>query len=46
MPLLYKFVLKQGEPLGSSTKGIIEPIQAIGNRGFAGLGWSHTHQAK
>ncbi|XP_039124968.1 uncharacterized protein LOC120261238 isoform X3 [Dioscorea cayenensis subsp. rotundata] len=36
---------KEGEALGSSTKGIIEPIQAIGNRGFAGLGWSHTHRA-
>ncbi|KAM0944197.1 putative G-patch domain, OCRE domain-containing protein [Dioscorea sansibarensis] len=36
---------KEGEALGSSTKGIIEPVKAVGNRGFAGLGWTHTHQA-
>ncbi|KAJ0989030.1 hypothetical protein J5N97_007386 [Dioscorea zingiberensis] len=35
---------KEGEALGSSTKGILEPVQAIGNRGFAGLGWSHPQR--
>ncbi|KAI4343720.1 hypothetical protein L6164_011036 [Bauhinia variegata] len=31
---------KEGEGLGSSTKGLVEPIQAVGNIGNAGLGWS------
>ncbi|KAK0587170.1 hypothetical protein LWI29_018608 [Acer saccharum] len=30
---------KEGEALGSTTKGLVEPIQAIGNIGSAGLGW-------
>jgi len=30
----------QGEGLGSSTKGLVEPIQPVGNVGTAGLGWS------
>ncbi|KAL5577686.1 hypothetical protein UlMin_019385 [Ulmus minor] len=30
---------KQGEALGKSTKGLVEPIQAEGNIGNAGLGW-------
>lgn len=29
----------QGEALGKSQKGLIEPIQAEGNVGNAGLGW-------
>ncbi|XP_054807291.1 uncharacterized protein LOC129309659 [Prosopis cineraria] len=32
---------KEGERLGSSTKGLLEPIQPVGNIGNAGLGWSH-----
>ncbi|KAK1564973.1 hypothetical protein Q3G72_016044 [Acer saccharum] len=32
---------KEGEALGSTTKGLVEPIQAIGNIGSAGLGWPH-----
>lgn len=30
---------KEGESLGSSTKGLVEPLEAIGNIGNAGLGW-------
>ncbi|XP_021900877.1 uncharacterized protein LOC110816846 isoform X7 [Carica papaya] len=30
---------KEGEGLGKTTKGLVEPIQAIGNEGNAGLGW-------
>ncbi|KAL5544616.1 hypothetical protein UlMin_008400 [Ulmus minor] len=30
---------KQGEALGKTTKGLVEPIQAEGNIGNAGLGW-------
>ncbi|CAJ2644556.1 uncharacterized protein LOC123898595 isoform X2 [Trifolium pratense] len=30
---------KEGEGLGSSTKGMVDPIQAVGNIGSAGLGW-------
>ncbi|KAJ8753625.1 hypothetical protein K2173_022866 [Erythroxylum novogranatense] len=30
---------KEGEALGNSKKGLIEPIHAIGNIGNAGLGW-------
>ncbi|XP_027190838.1 uncharacterized protein [Cicer arietinum] len=30
---------KEGEGLGSSTKGLVEPIQPSGNTGSAGLGW-------
>ncbi|XP_008464536.2 uncharacterized protein LOC103502387 isoform X3 [Cucumis melo] len=30
---------KEGEGLGNSTKGVVEPLQAIGNVGNAGLGW-------
>ncbi|KAL2340935.1 hypothetical protein Fmac_008875 [Flemingia macrophylla] len=31
---------KEGEGLGSSTKGLVEPIQPVGNAGTAGLGWT------
>ncbi|CAK8566737.1 unnamed protein product [Lathyrus sativus] len=30
---------KDGEGLGNSTKGMVEPIQPVGNTGSAGLGW-------
>ncbi|KAJ3700695.1 hypothetical protein LUZ61_004400 [Rhynchospora tenuis] len=33
---------KQGEALGGSRKGILEPLQAIGNLGTTGLGWKHN----
>lgn len=29
----------QGEALGRATKGLLEPIQPVGNVGSAGLGW-------
>ncbi|XP_060204587.1 uncharacterized protein LOC132632613 [Lycium barbarum] len=31
---------KEGETLGCSNKGLIEPLQATGNKGSAGLGWN------
>ncbi|KAK9069904.1 hypothetical protein SSX86_010300 [Deinandra increscens subsp. villosa] len=31
---------KEGEALGSSMKGITEPLQAVGNKGSSGLGWN------
>lgn len=31
---------KEGEALGKSIKGLVEPLQAIGNKGNAGLGWN------
>ncbi|KAK3037551.1 hypothetical protein RJ639_030359 [Escallonia herrerae] len=33
---------KEGEALGNSTKGLREPLQAIGNKGSAGLGWDQS----
>lgn len=30
---------KEGEALGNTTKGLVEPIKAVGNMGNAGLGW-------
>ncbi|KAJ7945833.1 D111/g-patch domain-containing protein [Quillaja saponaria] len=30
---------KEGEGLGNTTKGLVEPILAVGNTGNAGLGW-------
>ncbi|CAA0826687.1 D111/G-patch domain-containing protein [Striga hermonthica] len=32
---------KEGEALGSSMKGLIEPLQATGNKGTAGLGFTN-----
>ncbi|KAK6123532.1 hypothetical protein DH2020_042725 [Rehmannia glutinosa] len=32
---------KEGEALGCSMKGLIEPLQATGNKGTAGLGWDN-----
>ncbi|XP_017253802.1 uncharacterized protein LOC108223863 isoform X2 [Daucus carota subsp. sativus] len=32
---------QEGEALGNSGKGLIEPLQAVGNKGNAGLGWDH-----
>ncbi|XP_027331994.1 uncharacterized protein LOC113847217 isoform X2 [Abrus precatorius] len=37
--LLESMGWKEGEGLGSSTKGMVEPIQPVGNIGNAGLGW-------
>ncbi|KAG1342844.1 hypothetical protein COCNU_05G010730 [Cocos nucifera] len=31
---------KHGEALGSTTKGMLEPLEAVGNKGYAGLGWN------
>ncbi|XP_074375914.1 uncharacterized protein LOC141717649 isoform X2 [Apium graveolens] len=33
---------QEGEALGSSVKGLTEPLQAVGNKGNAGLGWDHS----
>ncbi|KAK2989727.1 hypothetical protein RJ640_030220 [Escallonia rubra] len=33
---------KEGEALGNSTKGLTEPLQAIGNKGSTGLGWDQS----
>ncbi|KAI3773596.1 hypothetical protein L1987_48126 [Smallanthus sonchifolius] len=33
---------KEGEALGSSMKGITEPLQAVGNIGSSGLGWNQN----
>ncbi|KAF9626627.1 hypothetical protein IFM89_037420 [Coptis chinensis] len=30
---------KEGEALGKTTKGLLQPLQAVGNKGSAGLGW-------
>ncbi|KAL3512781.1 hypothetical protein ACH5RR_025498 [Cinchona calisaya] len=35
---------KEGEALGRSTKGLVEPLQAIGNKGNAGLGWEDSRK--
>ncbi|GMP33824.1 hypothetical protein CsSME_00006972 [Camellia sinensis var. sinensis] len=35
---------KEGEALGSSSKGLLEPLQAVGNKGNAGLGWDHDRR--
>ncbi|KAJ1378190.1 G-patch domain [Sesbania bispinosa] len=37
--LLESMGWKEGEGLGSSTKGLVEPIQPVGNIGSAGLGY-------
>ncbi|XP_019432187.1 PREDICTED: angiogenic factor with G patch and FHA domains 1 isoform X2 [Lupinus angustifolius] len=37
--LLENMGWKEGEGLGRSTKGLVEPIQPAGNIGSAGLGW-------
>ncbi|KAK7350640.1 hypothetical protein VNO77_09479 [Canavalia gladiata] len=41
--LLESMGWKEGEGLGSSTKGLVEPIQPVGNVGNAGLGWSRSN---
>ncbi|XP_020589574.1 uncharacterized protein LOC110030922 isoform X2 [Phalaenopsis equestris] len=33
---------KHGESLGSSNKGILEPLCPVGNKGYSGLGWNHA----
>ncbi|KAK1302687.1 SURP and G-patch domain-containing protein 1-like protein [Acorus calamus] len=35
---------KEGEGLGSSSKGMVEPLQAVGNKGQAGLGWNNARE--
>lgn len=40
--LLEKMGWKDGQALGCTNKGIVQPLQAIGNKGNAGLGWTHT----
>ncbi|XVF09332.1 hypothetical protein REPUB_Repub07fG0083500 [Reevesia pubescens] len=35
---------REGEALGSTTKGLTEPLQPIGNIGNAGLGWPKTRR--
>ncbi|XP_074567215.1 uncharacterized protein LOC141823910 [Curcuma longa] len=30
-----------GEALGNSRKGILEPLRPVGNKGYAGLGWNN-----
>ncbi|KAG8638782.1 RNA-binding protein 5 isoform X6 [Manihot esculenta] len=37
--MLEKMGWKEGEGLGNTRKGLINPIQAVGNVGSAGLGW-------
>ncbi|CAN1347895.1 hypothetical protein LINPERPRIM_LOCUS41275 [Linum perenne] len=37
---------QEGEGLGSSRKGLVEPIQAVGNTGNAGLGWPKSNKRK
>ncbi|XP_071733350.1 uncharacterized protein [Rutidosis leptorrhynchoides] len=39
--LLKNMGWKEGEALGSSMKGLTEPLQAVGNKGSSGLGWNH-----
>uniref|UniRef100_A0A7N0TJQ3 G-patch domain-containing protein n=1 Tax=Kalanchoe fedtschenkoi TaxID=63787 RepID=A0A7N0TJQ3_KALFE len=38
--LLEKMGWKEGEGLGKTNKGLKEPLQAVQNKGNAGLGWS------
>ncbi|CDP16957.1 unnamed protein product [Coffea canephora] len=42
--LLENMGWKEGETLGKSTKGLVEPLQAIGNKGNAGLGWDDSRK--
>ncbi|CAL1390522.1 unnamed protein product [Linum trigynum] len=37
---------KEGDALGGSRKGLVEPIQAVGNTGNAGLGWPTGNKRK
>ncbi|KAA8542269.1 hypothetical protein F0562_023595 [Nyssa sinensis] len=37
---------KEGEALGSSMKGLTEPLQAVGNKGNAGLGWDQSKRSR
>ncbi|KAJ9559521.1 hypothetical protein OSB04_004681 [Centaurea solstitialis] len=37
---------KEGEALGSSMKGLTEPLQAVGNKGSSGLGWNQNSKWK
>ncbi|GAA0145133.1 hypothetical protein LIER_05394 [Lithospermum erythrorhizon] len=40
--ILERMGWKEGEALGSSRKGLNEPLQAIGNKGLAGIGWDEN----
>ncbi|KAJ0795132.1 putative G-patch domain, OCRE domain-containing protein [Helianthus annuus] len=40
--ILEKMGWKEGEALGSSMKGITEPLLAVGNKGSSGLGWNQN----
>lgn len=42
--LLENMGWKEGEALGKNTKGLVEPLQAIGNKGNAGLGWDDSRK--
>ncbi|XP_010037533.2 uncharacterized protein LOC104426241 isoform X2 [Eucalyptus grandis] len=37
---------KEGEGLGRTVKGSVEPVQAVGNVGSAGLGWPQSSRTK
>ncbi|XP_031478331.1 uncharacterized protein LOC116249250 isoform X2 [Nymphaea colorata] len=39
--LLERMGWKEGEGLGKTQKGLLKPLQAIGNKGSAGLGWKN-----
>ncbi|XP_020269272.1 SUPPRESSOR OF ABI3-5 [Asparagus officinalis] len=40
--VIEKMGWKEGEALGCTNKGLLEPLQAVPNKGYAGLGWNHT----
>ncbi|CAN6446171.1 unnamed protein product [Victoria cruziana] len=39
--LLERMGWKEGEGLGKTQKGLLQPVQAVGNKGSAGLGWKN-----
>lgn len=38
--VLEKMGWKEGDALGKTSEGIRQPLEAVGNKGFAGLGWN------
>lgn len=42
--LLENMGWKEGDSLGSSSKGLRQPLQAVGNKGNAGLGWDQNRR--
>ncbi|GJY96138.1 D111/G-patch domain-containing protein [Tanacetum coccineum] len=44
--MLEKMGWKEGEALGSSMKGLTEPLQTVGNKGSSGLGWNQNRNWK